>query len=197
MSSKAQEAQFGARVAVSFTNLRAVAVDSDADDYVSKINNRSKSKTNFEIGAFAEFMLNDQIAIAPEFNYAGAGNYAEGKDMDGKWTYTSSLSYIQIPVMIKYYFNENISINAGPQLGFLLSATDLYEQGTYSDSDLVKDDLNSTDFGLNIGGSYKMENGLFFDLRYYMGLSGTRKNAKYIDYKNTGLKFGVGYYFNN
>ena len=194
---KAQDMHFGARVAVSFTNLRAVALKSDANDFVAEQNKAFKSLTNFELGAFAEFMLSDQIAIAPELNYAGAGSDLSGHDGDGDYTGNVSLTYIQIPVMIKYYVNENISINAGPQIGFLGSATAFFEQGDYSKTYDMKDEYNSTDLGLNIGGSYKMENGLFFDLRYYLGMSGLQKNAEYSNLKNTGLKFGVGYYFNN
>ncbi len=200
ISLKAQEMHFGARVALSSTKIKYIDVDGE-NDWVNDNNNESKGKFNFEIGAFAEYMFNDQIAIAPEINYAGAGNRWEGKDMDGYWTQTYSLSYFQIPVMLKYYINENISINAGPQLSFLTSATDSSVQGDYSDTDdlILEKEINTNDFGLNIGGSYKMESGLFFDIRYYIGLSGLEPdpdNAKYYNFKNSGIKFGVGYYFN-
>ena len=200
ISLKAQEMHFGARVALSSTKIKFIDVDGNSD-WEDENNNESKGKFNLEIGVFGEYMFNDQFAIAPEINYAGAGDRWEGKDMDGYWTGTYSLSYLQIPVMLKYYINENISINAGPQLSFLMSAKGVFIQEDYSDTDdLIREkEIKTNDFGLNIGGSYKMESGLFFDIRYYMGLSGLEydpDSAKYSDFKNSGIKFGVGYYFN-
>ena len=200
ISLKAQEMHFGARGALSITKIKFIDVDGDSD-WEDEYNNHSKGKMNFEIGVFGEYMFNDQFAIAPELNYAGAGDRWEGKNGDGPWTRTYSLTYLQVPVMLKYYINENISINAGPQLSFLMSAKEDYEQGDFSRTiDLIEDkEIKTSDFGLNIGGSYKMESGLFFDIRYYMGLSGLEPDpddAKYHDLKNRGIKFGVGYYFN-
>ncbi len=196
ISLKAQEIHFGARVAGSLTNLKIVAVDSDAISDAAEDNSKTTSKVGFELGGIAEIMLNDQIAVAPEFNIATAGGIMKGKDMDGYWTDTISLTYIQVPFMLKYYLNENINVNAGPQVGLLMTATDFFQQEGYTDLDNLKPKLKTTDFGINLGAGYKMENGLFFDLRYYMGLTGLLANTHWENLKNRGLKFGVGYFFN-
>ena len=201
ISLKAQEIHFGVRLGGSFTKLKAIALDSDAKDYVFDFNKQTSMKPNIELGAFAEVTLTDQIAVQPEFNFAGAGVTSKESYNNYDLTSTVSLTYIQAPLLFKYYLNDNISINAGPQLGLLMSAKEKTkltgEDVDESDTDDVKKDYKSTDFGFNLGGSYKMENGLFFDFRYYMGLSGVLKdNENWADFKNNGLKFSIGYYFN-
>ena len=192
MNLKAQDMHFGIKAAYSSTKF-----DGDFDS-----GDKSAGKTNFELGGVAEFILNDQIAIAPELNYVGAGDVVKHERYGNKYAYTFSLTYIQIPVMLKYYVNENISLNAGPQIGFLMSAA-ITEEVTKENGDIKtnthdnKEYMNSTDFGLNIGGSYKMENGLFFDLRYYIGMSNIIKtDSNSFVLKNKGFKLGIGYYFN-
>ncbi len=61
----------------------------------------------------------------------------------------------------------------------------------------IKDDLKSTDFGVNLGLGYKMESGLNFGARYNLGLSNA--NDSDIDdgaeYKNSVIQVSVGYFF--
>ena len=203
ISLKAQEIHFGARMAGSFTKIKAVEVKSNdfTEYFVKEYNKNASNKMNLELGAFVEIMLNEQIAVAPEFNLAGAGVTFKDHEDGVDYSNTISLTYVQVPFMLKYYVNENININAGPQVGLLMSAKEksfaTNGEDNASSSENVKNDYKSTDFGFNLGAGYKMENGLFFDLRYYMGLSGIlADNDNWADLKNTGIKFGVGYYFN-
>ena len=187
---RAQEFHFGARLGGNFTTL---SVSGDNSDWAKN----SKGKPGFSIGAVSEFMLNDQFAIGVELNYATAGDAYSF--FDGELKVTEYLSYIQIPVMAKYYINENFYLNAGPQLGFLSSAE---EQINFMGADAPEDKLKdvkkkyeSTDFGLNIGAGYKFENGLFLDLRYTAGMSDIYKD-KDTTKKNNAVMFSVGYFFN-
>ena len=66
--------------------------------------------------------------------------------------------------MAKYYVAEGFSLEAGPQIGFLMSAKMKAESGGDSEEIDVKDDLKSIDFGINFGAGYKLENGLNFCL---------------------------------
>lgn len=194
MTLQAQDIHFGARAAGNFTNFTA------SGDDASDFNDISKGKTNFELGFFAEFMVSDNFAIAPELNYATSGNVWEDKDGDFKFKSTISTSYIQLPIMFKYYVNENISLNFGTQIGFLSSAQSTtevtYNGETETDVNDVKENFNSNESGINLGGSYKMENGLFFDFRYFIGTSELLTGTTDSNIKSSAIKFGVGYFFN-
>lgn len=65
--------------------------------------------------------------------------------------------------MGKYYLTKGLSVEAGPQIGFLLSAK--------RESLDVKESYNTVDFGMNLGIGYKLQNGLNFGVRYNLGLS--------------------------
>ncbi|MFM8743718.1 MAG: porin family protein [Cytophagales bacterium] len=104
---------------------------------------------------------------------------------------SDSYNYLSLPVMLRYNASENISIQAGPQLGFLLSAT----SSAGSQSIDVKDQLNGIDFG----GAF----GLGFDFgsfnagaRYYLGLSNILKNVPTgsdLKQTNNAVQLFVGY----
>ncbi len=185
----AQETHFGAKLTGSFTSFKA------SGNFASTWNDNSKGKINLEIGLVGEFMLSDQFALATELNYAGEGDVFETSGLKT----TIFTSYVQVPVMAKYYVNDNISLNFGPQIGFLMSAdseSELTLNGnTSTDSEDIKDQFNSTEFGLNVGAGYKFDNGLFLDLRYTAGLSKLLKDDSTGNLKSSGIKFGIGYFF--
>jgi hypothetical protein len=90
--------------------------------------------------------------------------------------------------MGKYYVTKGLSLEAGPQIGFLLSAK--------NDNTDVKNSFKTFDFGVNFGLGYKLENGLNFGARYNFGLS----NINNLDdssskYKNGVFQIYVGYFF--
>ena len=94
--------------------------------------------------------------------------------------------------MAKYYVTEGLSLEAGPQIGFLIKA----EAGTDDVSVDVKDDFKSIDFGFNFGTGYKLESGLNFAARYNLGLSDiSDDNESNIKVKNSVFQLSVGYTF--
>ena len=104
------------------------------------------------------------------------------------YTNTVALSYLNIPLMGKYYVTKGFSIEAGPQIGFLLAAK--------NEKTDVKDSFNTFDFGVNFGLGYKLENGINFGARYNLGLSdinnldiSSNKN------KNGVFQLSIGYFF--
>ncbi len=113
---------------------------------------------------------------------------------------------------------ENFSIEAGPQIGMLISAETDYDYNytdyefpedneSMSSSEDAKDVYKSIDFGFNFGLGYKLNNGLNFSARYNLGLSGIdeerdlnnddeeKKGFPFVDRKNNVIQVSVGYFF--
>lgn len=101
-----------------------------------------------------------------------------------------------MPVILKYYVQPNFSLEFGPSLGFLTSAKARGVRDNVSVEVDVKKFLNSTDFGLNLGLGYKLNNGLNFSTRYYYGLTEIyKKSADAEKAKHSVFQISVGYTF--
>ncbi len=172
---------FGAKAGVNFASLNG---DEDFD-----------GRTSFFVGAVVEFEISESFSLQPELLYSSQGaksSFSEdGFDFEAKY----KLDYLNIPIMAKYYVTEGFSIEAGPQVGFLLSAKADYEEDGESDSEDIKDDLSSVDFGLNFGLGYKLDSGLNFGARYNLGLSNVADSEGDIDIKNGVFQLSIGYFF--
>lgn len=138
-------------------------------------------KAGFNAGIVTEMRLGNKFAIAPELVYSLQGA-SEG---DIK----VNASYINLPIMAKYYVIKNLSINLGPQVGYAVSmkAKVKGKSSQKVDSDLY----NAFDFGMGVGATYNF--GKFFaEARYNYGFTDVSKDAKT---KNSVLQIGVGYKF--
>lgn len=184
----AQETKFGAKVALNIASLTG-----DVED--------ASSLVGFQIGGFAEFKISDKFAIQPELMYSAQGgkeSYSEGGvSIESE----AKLSYLNIPVMAKFYAAPKFSLEFGPQIGFLLSAKGDYTLSgggeSISESEDIKDDLESVDFGLNFGAGYDFTENLSAGLRYNLGLSNVAKTEAGYDseIKNSVFSISVGYKF--
>lgn len=141
----------------------------------------TKMKIGLMVGGFANYAINDQLSIQPELMFSQAGAKYEVLDE----TYKMNLNYIVLPVMLKYSFGA-INLQAGPQLGFLLSAED--------DGEDIKEFLKSTDLGLNIGAGYQIMENLGVEARYNLGLSNIVDEGD-DEVKTNGIQVLVSYSF--
>jgi hypothetical protein len=164
----AQEVHLGVKGGLNFAN---VSGDNTSDkDMV----------TAFNAGLVAEIALTEKFSFQPELLFSGQGYSLED--------HAVALSYLNLPLMGKYYLTKAFSLEAGPQIGFLLAAKN-------EDID-VKDAFKTVDFGVNFGLGYKLNNGLNFGARYNLGLSNINNvegsNAKF---RNGVIQASVGYFF--
>ncbi|OOG72235.1 porin family protein [Flavobacterium sp. A45] len=87
-----------------------------------------------------------------------------------------NINYFNVPLTIKYKFNNNIYVKAGTQLGLLSTAHDLFRQN-YDGEDVeyknnIRDKIHVVDAGLVIGAGYRIKTkyGMNIGLQYYYGL---------------------------
>lgn len=144
-------------------------------------------RTSLHIGVVSEIIVNDNFSIQPELLFSGQGYSDEG--FNGYSRY--KLNYVNLPVMMKYYVADRLSIEAGPQLGVLVS-------GKHK-TDLSNDDvenLNTVDFSVCAGAGYELESGVFFQLRYNLGITNVyeAKNPV-VEYSNGVFQASIGILF--
>jgi len=164
-------------------------------------------RTCFHFGVMAEFIISDNFSFQPELLYSCQGSdYSEVFDITeaslkaiNAETYdgTIKVDYLNIPLMAKYYVAEGFSLEAGPQVGFLLSAKNEYNAPGDSGEEDIKDYVKGIDFGVNFGLGYKLENGINFGARYNLGLSDANDDPdlENTTYKNSVFQFSLGYFF--
>ncbi|WP_299212254.1 porin family protein [uncultured Aquimarina sp.] len=136
--------------------------------------------TDFNLGVIGEIKISDKFSLQPELMYSGQG-YGSSVDSEG----IIALNYLNVPLIAKYYVTKGLSIEAGPQIGFLLS--------TKGGTNTNKDQFKTTDFGVNFGLGYKLDNGLYFSARYNLGLTNIN-NTDGISDKNGVFQLSIGYF---
>lgn len=175
----AQKTRFGVKGGLNISTV----VGGDVDN--------TKSLIGFHVGGLAEIHVVEKFFIQPELLYSAQGTKVDGPlgtDADLK------LNYLNIPVLAKYYFVENkFSVEAGPQLGILLSAK--------ANGNDIKDLTRSTDFGFNLGAGYNFTENFSVGIRYTIGLSPLsdkdidNTEDYYDSAKNSNLALSLAYKF--
>ena len=162
VSANAQNVDFGVKAGANFSNLEFESTG---------ISVTPDGRTGFYVGGIADISVSEKFSVQPEDVYSSEG--AEDASVD----------FINVPIMAKYYVASGLSLQAVPQIGFLVDA----EGGT--------DGLKSTNFGLNAGLGYDLKDmGLYFDARYNFGLSDI-SDVDGIEVNTKGFQIGVGYKF--
>ncbi len=182
-----QQVKFGPKAGLNFANLSGL--------------NDSEMKTSFHVGAVAEIKFNEKFSIQPEVVYSAQGTkYTETFPVLGTVETSLNNDYINIPILAKYYIVDGFSVEAGPQIGFLMKAESELDTTIACVNSNVKgdnkDSFKSTDFGLGLGLAYDLPVGLFVNARYNLGLSDIRENTSAGDaVKNNVIQVGIGYKF--
>ena len=139
----------------------------------------TKALVAFNAGVFAEIKLGDILGIQPELVYSAQGTkFKTGDDL--------KLNYLQVPVMVKLYLFDIIYAEAGPQVGFLMSAK--------SGSTDIKDQINSTEVALGVGAGVNIADKIRLGLRFNFGLTDVFKDSptNNADYTSRNVVFQVG-----
>lgn len=193
--SQAQEIKYGAKAGLNISN-----VSGDIEN--------NKPLIGVHLGAFVEVKLTDKFAFQPELLFSMQGvkiDYSESA-VDYSYSYKedNKINYLNVPLMAKYFATEKLFLEAGPQIGFVLSAkSDIEETETFmgitdsfsGDVD-IKDNLKSVDFGLNFGLGYEFTSQIFASARYNVGLTNINNaSGSSADLKNGVVQFSFGYKF--
>jgi Outer membrane protein beta-barrel domain len=159
-------------------------------DTKSTLGENYDGRTGFHGGAFALFKLT-KIGIQPELLFSQQGTTINFNGNDLKQNY----SYMNIPVMIKFYLIGGLNLQAGPQFGFITKAegeTIDIQTGDVTTED-IKDELKGSDISVGLGAGWDLPFGLTLDARYNLGLSKVNDSAGSEDAKNQVFQISVGF----
>lgn len=171
----AQHVNFGVKGGLNFYNIQN-------DD-----NSKYDMKTGIHLGLLGHIHLDKSIAVQPELVYSSQGAKYTSNNVD----YKLKLGYINLPVMLQYMFNNGFRLEAGPQLGFLISA----KSETNNTSIKVNDNFKTVDFAVGLGVGYiKPSTGLGVGFRYNAGLSNINENST-VKSTNSGFQLSLFYQF--
>lgn len=165
----AQNVDFGLKTGLNISNF--TGGDADRNNLIG-----------FHIGGFAEIELSDKFSLQPEVLYSSQGSEAKN-------TVKIKVDYLAIPLMAKYYISEKFSLEAGPQMSFLLNDKFEFNNDAIPDAET---DASSFDFGLNVGVGYNISAHLLAQVRYNYGITTVAENP---DIKNSVFQFALGYKF--
>ncbi|MET3027604.1 porin family protein [Flavobacterium sp. UW10123] len=192
----AQNTKFGVKGGIQLSNL------------VGNVENETP-KFGFQIGGFVEFKIAKRLFIQPEILYSTQGGKYERSSDDLVLKQELNSSYLNFPVMLKYYVIDKLSIEAGPQIGFLLDAKGKFEvrDGTEPlsyGSGSAKAVYKTENIGLNFGASYDFTKNIAAGIRYHSGMKNEIRyypsgnffdDPEQIRLRNNVLSISIGYKF--
>jgi opacity protein-like surface antigen len=195
----AQQVKFGVKAGLNLSTFSGDAVGDDVS-----------MKAGLHAGGLVEIKFTDKLALQPEVLFSMQGAKVVSEGFDGAVSFHDefkrNLSYINVPVMLKFYPAGGFYLEGGPQVGFLVAAKAKVESTDTEDgvitrisrTDDVKDQYKSVDFAFNFGLGYDFTQNFYAGARYSFGLSGIQDSPFTIydvDRKNNVLSLSVGYKF--
>ena len=135
-------------------------------------------------GAYYGMKVTEKLTVEPGLFYSGKG--ISTVNVNNK-EFEESLSYLDIPVLVRYAVNEDFNVFVGPQAGFLLART--YTEGSVKLTDTAP--VGGYEIGGVLGVGYQLTNELNLQASYDFGIA----PFKYFqaDVNNTVFKLSIGY----
>jgi hypothetical protein len=145
------------------------------------------SKLGFNLGLLGHIHIAKNFAIQPEIQYSAQGAKSTVANVETKLI----MNYINVPVLIQYMWDNGFRLQAGPQVGLLMSAKTKVNSTTVD----VKNGYKTADFGVSFGGGYiHPATGIGIDARYNLGLSNIIKSDTF-KRTNRGIQVSLFYIF--
>lgn len=203
MSVSAQEFRFGPKVGFAMSTMK---IDENQDDLGAR---KMSPKYTFYVGGMAEYKINDNFGFQAEVLYSPLGAKEKIDGIDAGVVYVGeqtkvNLGTLLVPISAKYFITEGFSVAAGANFGVILTAKqktvvgsdffDIEVEGDNGEVD-IKKDIKKLNIAPFVGVEYMLENGLFFDARYSLGVSNLSNDNSGGKVTNSFAQIGVGFKF--
>ncbi|MVN76507.1 outer membrane beta-barrel protein [Hymenobacter sp. HMF4947] len=184
---QAQQVHFGLRAGVSFAKF----VGPDA------VYNNQEYRTGFNAGALAKVDFSDHWALQPELMYSIKGTK---QTFDNSPLYGNGaalyqrLNYVELPVLVKFT-THHVFAEAGPQLGTLVGAKQILEDGFGTEEARNKEQFRTLEVGYVLGLGVQDTNGLLLGVRYNGSFASAYHQDLAAQIRNSAFQIYVGYVF--
>jgi hypothetical protein len=168
--------------------------------------NEGGLKIGFNLGGLTQYRLDKKMSIVANIKLSSKGQqYSKIINTPNdyfKTYHTTSLYYIDIPILYQYTIQDIIGVEIGPSFNFCLGGKDKSKIGntTSEITKFKKGDFNPFEFGLAFGvftrdlGQSSFNN-IFIEFRYFLGLTNVIK--EYGRNTNGGVFLNIGYIIEN
>lgn len=133
----------------------------------------------FHGGVFLTWMFSGKIGVQPELLYSLQGSKTSWTSWADE-AYEDRLGYITLPVLLRFNINELFSLHAGPQFGYLLSATEKFKGETND----IRGGFKDSDLGVAFGAE--------LDLPARLGFGSARGGVSSLRKVNLPTRLGLG-----
>src|ERR1041385_2221496 len=180
----AASAQLGAKAGVNFSTWHGDNIDDNSVDGLFGV----------YLGFYYNWSCGDHFAVEPQLFYSTEGTKADDGDTKLR------ADYLNLTVLAKWTMHRGtgLFLGAGPELGFLLSASEKDPNVASFD---VKDDMGSVNFAIALAAGYDWNCGFGVYGRFNLGLSNLADDqgnfASLGEVKQNTWQFGLRYAFNH
>lgn len=199
----AQEKNFGFVGGLNLANIRG--------DRTEFINN--SWRLGYHFGVFSNFSLSDKIALEPRILFSSKGyndeiDFGEFQSQNGELPltqrhvkYANRNSYLSVPLLLKYKLVDNLSLDLGPEIAFLLYSKDVITkvdgEGYFAKGDVPQEGSGDffLDYGAMAGVTFYFTSNTSIQLNYFHGLSNLHRKAIIGDSteNNSVFQLSLGY----
>ncbi|HPH45894.1 MAG TPA: porin family protein [Chryseolinea sp.] len=171
--------------------------------------NDGKLKTGFNLGFYfdiklknPQWMVHTGVLVKSSLGTSDLPVYLlNNADLDSAFVggkVERKINYFNVPIMMKYRFKNNFSLEGGFMPSLRAKAYDIFTNEINGD-DLeykadIRDQILQLDFGLMAGAGYRLMrgNGMNFTVRYYYGLRNISAQESMPDQYNQSLYLSIG-----
>ncbi|HVG16964.1 MAG TPA: porin family protein [Chitinophagaceae bacterium] len=188
----AVKTRFGIRAGANLANVRLNEFKPNEPDV--------NQKTSIHAGIFANIPISPMLRFQPGVEYSGQGSKVSKYNLVGSaatTAYEQDLTYLNVPLMLQYVMPSGFMIEAGPQPGWLLNASQDGPGDTDTDNHRSFDKFN---LSIGAGLGYLSRIGLGINARYNFGLTNTLEDDNNSsnngpEVKNQVFQVGLVYQF--
>ena len=139
------------------------------------VTSKAIPKLGFSAGCELEYQLREKWAVSVGVAGNGLGSRFKGFSLEGHTLSDAyiGLSYINVPLMAKYYAGDRVALGVGLQPGILLcrhAGADFSRGGGYTVSSTA-DDFGHFDMSVPLSVSFSTPASVFYELRCNLGIS--------------------------
>lgn len=147
----------------------------------------TERRTGFAFGFLLAVPFTAKLSLQPEYLYSARTSYV--KDTKTKYR----LSYLSLPVLLRYEVSPVVSLLAGPQADLLIKAK-AEGNGTATD---ITHDTEERNIGATAGIAVQVTPILFIEARYMQGLNhvGIGQRSSVVEFKYGEAQISLGLRF--